>query len=373
MSQTTAGSAVAATSRISFLFHRIGEVSSDRGETALKSREHTTSASITSWTSIKEKVLDLNDPTAFPAFGKSGGVESSREAAADEKLALGTGFMEYRYQELVGGMAAGLVQDALLHPLDVLRARLDTGVSSATARSAANPATALWCEAQSVAAVDGMRGLYRGYTLCLAASAPANALYFGSFKASQRALGDTSVPAAGRDFIAGLSAECVASLLWTPLDVLKQRMQVGPTDLGTLGATRDACRVGVVGLWRGYFAGLAVWGPFSASYFAMYEGLRRAMGSGDGATEASARQSIPAGLGAGAAAALLTQPLDCAKTRIQVGAVPRNLGLLSVMRRVYVQEGAESLWRGGAARTLWLTPGCAITITVFEAVERLLR
>ena len=61
---------------------------------------------------------------------------SSREAAADEKLALGTGFMEYRYQELVGGMAAGLVQDALLHPLDVLRARLDTGVSSATARSA---------------------------------------------------------------------------------------------------------------------------------------------------------------------------------------------------------------------------------------------
>ena len=53
--------------------------------------------------------------------------------------------------------------------------------------------------------------------------------------------------------------------------------------------------------------------------------------------------------------------------------MPRNLGLLSVMRRVYVQEGAVSLWRGGAARTLWLTPGCAITITVFEAVERLLR
>ncbi|EOD10718.1 hypothetical protein EMIHUDRAFT_215522 [Emiliania huxleyi CCMP1516] len=39
-----------------------------------QAREHTTSASITSWTSIKEKVLDLNDPTAFPAFGKSGGV-----------------------------------------------------------------------------------------------------------------------------------------------------------------------------------------------------------------------------------------------------------------------------------------------------------
>ena len=42
----------------------------------------------------------------------------------------------FKYQELVAGMAAGLTQDALLHPLDTLRARLDTGVSSATARSA---------------------------------------------------------------------------------------------------------------------------------------------------------------------------------------------------------------------------------------------
>ena len=43
------------------------------GGTALKqAREHTTSASITS---MKEKVLDLHDLTAFPAFGKSGGGE----------------------------------------------------------------------------------------------------------------------------------------------------------------------------------------------------------------------------------------------------------------------------------------------------------
>ena len=40
--------------------------------------------------------------------------------------------------------------------------------------------------------------------------------------------------------------------------------------------------------------------------------------------------------------------------------------------QVYAEEGARALWRGAAARALWLTPGCAITITVFEAVERLL-
>ena len=56
------------------------------GGTALKqAREHTTSASITS---MKEKVLDLLDLTAFPAFGKSGGGEKSAgKPAAASKVA----------------------------------------------------------------------------------------------------------------------------------------------------------------------------------------------------------------------------------------------------------------------------------------------
>ena len=56
------------------------------GGTALKqAREHTASASITS---MKEKVLDLHDLTAFPAFGKSGGGEKSAgKPAAASKVA----------------------------------------------------------------------------------------------------------------------------------------------------------------------------------------------------------------------------------------------------------------------------------------------
>ena len=56
------------------------------GGTALKQApEHPTSASITS---IKEKVLNLNDQTAFPAFGKSGGGEKSAgKPAAASKVA----------------------------------------------------------------------------------------------------------------------------------------------------------------------------------------------------------------------------------------------------------------------------------------------
>jgi hypothetical protein len=47
--------------------------------------------------------------------------------------------------------------------------------------------------------------------------------------------------------------------------------------LPVLAAARAACAgVGIRGLWRGYFAGLCVWGPFSASYFGLFETVKQA-------------------------------------------------------------------------------------------------
>ena len=276
--------------------------------------------------------------------------------------------------ELVGGLAAGLTKDILLHPVDTLRARLDV-----TRSGTASPVGAMVGELRAVHAADGLAGLYRGYTLCLVGSTPASALYFGSYHAIRRVLvgGDVHGSHPMADSGAGAGAEAVASLVWTPLDVLKQRMQVGPAGMGVADAARGACEgVGIIGLWRGYFAGLCVWAPFSAAYFASYEAFRdafRASGGHDGSEGANAAQSASAGAAAGGVAAIATQPLDCAKTRIQVGLSERSLGIFGVARQVWAEEGVASLFRGGLARALWLAPGCAVTITVFEAVTAELR
>ena len=58
-----------------------------------------------------------------------------------------------------------------------------------------------------------------------------------------------------------------------------------------------------------------------------------------------------AGVGAGGAAALVTQPLDCAKTRIQVGQAPRSAGLLQVLARVYAREGSGAPHCGGGGKS----------------------
>ena len=266
--------------------------------------------------------------------------------------------------ELAAGCAAGLTQDALLHPLDTLRARLDMGVGTSSAASRSDgPFVAMVREAQSL----GPRGLYRGYAWCLCASAPCNALYFGSYSAVRRVTHRGHESSAVGDALAGFVAEALASLLWTPADVVKQRLQVGPRGLFAADAARDAYdRAGsILGLQRGYFAGLAVWGPFSASYFAAYEALIRQLG---GHEAAGVGEDLAAGVTAGATSALLTQPLDCAKTRIQVGAVGQSESLLGVVMQIWRAEGARALWRGSAARALWLAPGCGITITIFQAV-----
>ena len=267
--------------------------------------------------------------------------------------------------ELLGGCAAGLTQDALLHPVDTIRARLNAG----GAADAGGTASALLSEARAVVRADGVAGLYRGYGFCLAVSPLCNAIYFGSYRASRRYF-DGSGPL--HDGAAGFTAECLASTFWTPADIVKQRMQVAPsTGLGVADAARAsiAAAGGVHGLWRGYLASLAVWGPFSCSYFALYEATKAWLSGGDGAA-ATASVNMAAGLSAGSVAAVLTQPLDCVRTRMQVGAVEASAGIVDTLRLVLAEGGQAALWRGALARALWLAPGCGITITVFEAVDR---
>ena len=266
--------------------------------------------------------------------------------------------------ELLGGCAAGLTQDALLHPVDTIRARLNAG----GAADAGGTASALLSEARAVVRADGVAGLYRGYGFCLAVSPLCNAIYFGSYRASRRYF-DGSGPL--HDGAAGFTAECLASTFWTPADIVKQRMQVAPsTGLGVADAARAsiAAAGGVHGLWRGYLASLAVWGPFSCWCFALYEATKAWLGGDDDAA-ATASVNMAAGLSPGS----VCRPhaaAGCVRTRMQVGAVEASAGIVDTTRLVLAEGGQAALWRRALARALWLAPGCGITITVFEAVDR---
>ena len=229
--------------------------------------------------------------------------------------------------------------------------------------------------------------------------------------------------------------------MWTPYDVLKQRMQVHEQRAGGERGTPRAPSIvtlasqiyrtsGVKGFYVGLWAGVAVWGPYSAVFFSSYEMMRDVLAenrvalgmdqglsgggsdgnvvqpsndaavvhdmAGSGATggdaagndhlgnahDVSSRapkdgptstpEELLCGVLAGAVAAAFTQPIDCIKTRYQVNCGGEGATIFSTTAQV-MREGRGALFRGTAARVIWLAPGSGMTITIFEAVQRALK
>ncbi len=109
----------------------------------------------------------------------------------------------------------------------------------------------------------------------------------------------------------------------TPLDVVKQRMQVYPTQYPTLlSAIATTFRThGLRGFYASYPVTVSMNIPHMAGYFATYESLKIALRpAGDVDNDAlGPLQHMVAGAGAGALAGCLSTPLDVIKTRLQLG------------------------------------------------------
>lgn len=75
---------------------------------------------------------------------------------------------------------------------------------------------------------------------------------------------------------------------------------------------------------------------------------------------------------AGSIAALLSTPIDNAKTRIMVAAdstdsrTPQS-GTIKTMVNIYTKEGFRSLWKGGALRSAWTALGAGIYLGSYES------
>lgn len=127
-----------------------------------------------------------------------------------------------------------------------------------------------------------LRGLYRGLGVSMVGSAPATCLYLTSYEVSKDSLQSVDVfrNSPSLSYLgAGMLAEAVSCVLWVPIDVVKERMQVQTKSTrqpvyyrNTAHAMRTIMKTeGLRGLYKGYVATLLSFGPFSALYFMLYE------------------------------------------------------------------------------------------------------
>lgn len=264
------------------------------------------------------------------------------------------------------GAFAGFTQDALLHPIDTLRTKLQVQPSGST-----NPFGALVQLTRQVVQLEGISGLYRGFSTVVVFGIPTGAIYLGGYSYwrlhVQRGLGITEsatlLQSAIVDLTAGLIAEVGASIILTPYDILKQKLQTDSRRSVTLlQVGREVYDLeGVRGFYRGLAAGIGVYGPFSAIFFSSYEATKSmsklTLGHEERKFELkpafSGRAELLCGVFAGAIAAAATQPLDCIKTRMQTAAVisgAPKLGFMGTFAKTVGNEGVGSLFRGTFAR-----------------------
>ena len=291
---------------------------------------------------------------------------------------------------VLGSAAAGIVARAFTHPLDTAKARLQAPVVSGQPVYK-GPIDTLW----RTLSAEGPQGLYRGFGAVIVGGTPGTMLYLCSYELLKTRI-EAFMPGSGDNFAVhfscGMMAETISCVIYVPVDVVKERMQVQHSTKGkgqyhnSYDAFGKILRTeGLSGIYKGYAATLASFGPFSALYFMFYERFkhwtRQHLVRNDSTVQSVDNLEIPfpyvvlSSCSAGALASWLTSPLDMAKLRLQIqrgklanqGEVEVTYrGVIDCLRYAYGHGGVYGLFRGAGARVLHFAPATTITMTCYE-------
>ncbi|ORY82546.1 hypothetical protein BCR37DRAFT_402643 [Protomyces lactucae-debilis] len=232
------------------------------------------------------------------------------------------------------------------------------------------------------------RNLYRGLSVSLILTTPAVALYLCTYRQLKQMLIPTLGEGNMNYIVSGTGAEIVSSFLWTPLEVLKARLQISGAPVAGLASSNTtlmgqlrliARDEGMRGFYRGYLVGLGIFIPYNAVYWVVYENSKRLARRSMYFQEPFAQAALASGV-ATSVSTLLAHPLDLIKTRYQVSmsdAVQQTatqqqtrksdrLGVRQVLRNVMQESGWRGLYAGLGPRLFCSIPSSVLSMSVFE-------
>ncbi|MES1910447.1 MAG: hypothetical protein MHM6MM_003039 [Cercozoa sp. M6MM] len=267
---------------------------------------------------------------------------------------------------MTAGAAAGMTEHAVMFPVDTIKTRLQA-VGVADVRRPTSVVQAL----QQVRENGGPRLLYRGLSAVLCAAIPSHAAHFGMYEFAKRQIGEDSLehqPVATA--LSGMLATMAHDAVATPLDVVKQRMQLfGGSAWNT--AVSLYRKEGLSVFLRSYPTTVAVNLPFMAAQFVTYESVKLQLLRRQHDAEWKTWHTVVAGGFAGAVGGLASTPLDFLKTQIQLSQV-RAANPIDAFLTCVRMHGTRALFTGASARMLYHAPSAALCWTTYETVKRLL-
>ncbi|KZV41857.1 solute carrier family 25 member 44-like [Dorcoceras hygrometricum] len=313
---------------------------------------------------------------------------------------------------------------AALYPAVVLKTRQQVAHSQVSCAR-----TSVW-----IFENEGFRGFYRGFGTSLTGTIPARALYMTALEVTKSNVGTAATrlgfhettASAIANAAAGLSAAMSAQLVWTPVDVISQRLMAqGGCGEATKSSVSNSnpspsCKYlngidafkkivntdGIRGLYRGFGISILTYAPSNAAWWASYSVAQRLIWGGIGcflckkdedrlenqilnvhttnnatdnrlkpdAKAVMAVQGLSAAM-AGGLSALITMPLDTIKTRLQVldgdenGRKGPSVG--QTVRNLVREGGWMACYRGLGPRWASMSLSATTMITTYEFLKRL--
>ena len=254
---------------------------------------------------------------------------------------------------LISGALAGVCVDLTLFPLDTVKTRCQSELGFLKS--------------------GGFARLFSGIGPVAAGSAPGAAVFFLAYETGKSSIFPKIVenPVLVHALSASL-AEGTSCLIRVPVEIIKQRMQVSAKGSTTsIGLLKSVLRAeGISGLFRGYTTTLLREVPFSFIQMPLWEWLKTSLAKKQQKEKVSPLQSALCGSLSASFSAVITCPLDVAKTRIMLAErsseMAQRQSALFALKTVFAEKGIKGLFAGVGPRVAWISIGGAIFLGVYD-------
>uniref|UniRef100_A0A182LYJ1 Mitochondrial 2-oxodicarboxylate carrier n=1 Tax=Anopheles culicifacies TaxID=139723 RepID=A0A182LYJ1_9DIPT len=289
-------------------------------------------------------------------------------------------FLRQAAMQVGAGGSAGFVEVCIMHPLDLVKTRLQLQASPGTgvAKSTTYYNGVFDC-IRKMAKSEGVFSLYKGILPPVLVETPKRAVKFLTFEQYKRFfMFGSDKPTPLTFSLAGLGAGITEAILVNPFEMVKVTLQANKNKMGQVPSTWAVTKqiinesgFGLNGLNRGLTATIGRNGVFNMIYFGFYHSVKGIVPEYKDPVQEFLRK-VGIGFVSGTLGSIVNIPFDVAKSRIQ-GPQPvpgqvkyrTTFGSMMIVAR---EEGFGALYKGLTPKVMRLGPGGAIMLVVYDYV-----
>lgn len=283
-------------------------------------------------------------------------------------------------KEIVAGLTAGSITSLVVHPLDLIKLRLQLLATNST--NVNNYKLVL-----KTLLVNDKRGtsvqlqrLYRGFTINFLGNSLAWGLYFGFYRYSKDMLLEANMinNKSMVYLIAGAASGITTSILTNPIWVIKTRiMSTNKNSVNSYNSTIAGFKSlikheGYKGLWKGLTP--AIFGVSQgAMYFMIYDTIKSRLLSREN-DKLSNLQTISMTSLSKMLSVSAVYPFQLLKSNLQsFKAANENYSIFRLISLIYYTKGFKGLYSGLSANLLKAVPSTCVTFCIYENLNYYLR